>query len=396
MSNKENGSGEDHSQDPRIAVLLIEDDYFLTTEYVQDFERPDAIDLTWVDTYDEGLAELHSEAHDICLLDYRLGARDGVELLKEVKAAGCRTPIIMLTGAADRAIDRAAMRHGAADYLVKTEITPALLERSIRHTMERHRFTEELRELAAENAHLYREARQAVEMRDEIHRIVVHDLRNPLSTMGLSVQLMERLVEKEGPPQSLTRELETQKLCIQRMNRLVQDLLDVARLDSGGLTLNRTAVNPIHLVESAISQHRIQAEDRDIELTASLAGSFPEVDVDPRRVEQILANLIGNALKFTPAGGTIELSLQQDSGDEVIFTVADTGPGISEEQLPHLFDRFWQAEEGSRHGAGLGLAICKGLVDAHGGRIWVESKEKTGTIFYFSLSTAEASEEAFA
>ncbi|MFW5968281.1 MAG: response regulator, partial [Persicimonas sp.] len=138
-------------------VLLIEDDeddYLLTRDYFDDFEKSDQHTLEWVDEYDEGLKVLLEESHDVCLLDFRLGARDGLELLREAHEKGCRTPIILLTGAGSRRIDTSAMRHGAADYLVKDDLTPALLERSIRHAIERHRFSEAQRFLAATGVQL--------------------------------------------------------------------------------------------------------------------------------------------------------------------------------------------------------------------------------------------------
>lgn len=377
-----------------IQVLLIEDDeddYWLTREYFDDFEQPDRYDLEWVDTYDEGLQSLRRGNHDVCLLDYRLGARDGVELLRQVLNEDCALPIIMLTGLGSRTVDRTAMRHGAADYLVKTEITPTLLERSIRYSLERHRFTQQQRELAAENARLYQQAQQALEIREEIHRIVVHDLRNPLNTMGLALQLMERHVDHDADAEDFRRQLQTQRICISKMKRLIQDLLDAARIEDGKISLSRGVYRPRQLVESTVEQHRIQAEDRSIELTVDVADDLPRVDVDNNRIEQVFANLIGNALKFTPEGGIIELSVHGDDG-AVRFAVRDTGRGIADDQLPHLFDRFWQAEEGSGDGTGLGLAICKGIIDAHDGQIWVDSTEGEGTTFFFTIPTAEACE----
>ncbi len=370
-------------------VLLIdddEDDYLLTREYFEDFERPRRYELQWASTYDEGLQLLQQADHDLCLLDYRLGARDGVELLQQALDAECSTPIIMLTGSGNRAVDNAAMRHGAADYLVKEEITPVLLERSIRHSLERHRILEKQRTLAAENERLYRKAKRALDMRDEIHRIVAHDLRGPLSTMGLALQLMERLASKGADGDAFANQLETQRLCISQMNRLIQDLLDAARIDDGRLSLDRTAYQPVHIVESVLDQHRIRAEDRSIELVANISDELPHIDADARRIEQVFSNLIGNALKFTPEGGTIEITARTEE-DAVCFLVEDNGRGIPEELQPHLFDRFWQAEQGDLDGAGLGLAICKGILDAHGGRIWAESTEGEGTTFFFTVPT---------
>ena len=372
-----------------IRVLLIEDDeddYLLTREYFDDLERSERFELQWEATYEEGLEALRGGGHDICLVDYRLGARDGVELLRQAIDEGCTTPIIMLTGSGNRKIDRQAMRHGAADYLVKKEITATVLERSIRYSLERHRIMQEQRELAEENKALYEQAQRALEMRDEIQRIVAHDLRGPLNIMGLSVQLMERKIANDADAEEFTEQLETQRHSISRMTRLIQDLLDAAKIEDGSLSLNRSPQPPARIIEAALSQHRIQTEDRSIELSADVADDLSLADADPRRLEQVFANLIGNALKFTPEGGKIELSAHAD-GHEICFSVRDTGRGIAEDQLPHLFDRFWQADEGADHGAGLGLAICRGIIDAHGGKIWAESTEGEGSTFSFTVPT---------
>ena len=371
----------------RIRVLLIEDDeddYLLTREFFDEFTDVGRHRLKWVSNFDEGHRALCSDDYDICLLDYRLGARDGVELLRSAREEDCRTPVIMLTGTGSHDVARTAMRLGASDYLVKGEITATLLERSIRHSLERHRFVEEQRVLAAENARLYEEAQRALEMRDEIYRIVVHDLRNPLSTMGLALQLMERLAKSDASGEAFTPQLETQRLCISQMKRLIQDLLDTARLEDGRLVLDRGLHLPGSIVDSVIAQHKIQADDRSVELVGHADDDLPRLDGDARRIEQVLANLIGNALKFTPEDGRIEVSAGHEDG-AIHFTVTDTGYGIPAEQLPHLFDRFWQGNDGDRNGAGLGLAICKGLVEAHGGKIWAESTEGEGTTFSFTI-----------
>ncbi len=378
--------------DAVIPVLLIEDDeddYFLTREYFDDFDGPQRYRLHWIGTFEEGLKSLCSGDYAICLLDYRLGAEDGVQLLRQAEERGCTTPVIMLTGAGNGDVDRAAMKHGAVDFLVKSEITAGLLERTLRYSLERHRFAEKQRKLAAENQQLYEQAQKALELRDEMHRIVVHDLKNPLNTIGLALQLMERHVKDGADAEKFSRQLQTQRLCISQMTRLIQDLLDAARIDDGKLLLSRTPLRPTQVVESAILQQEIQARDRSIELLSDVADDLPFVDADMRRIEQVLTNLIANALDFTPEGGSIRISATAEDG-AVRFCVRDSGIGIAADKLPHLFDRFWQADDKSTRGTGLGLTICKGIVDAHGGRIWAESTPDEGSTFCFTIPVAES------
>ncbi|HEX5751694.1 MAG TPA: PAS domain S-box protein [Archangium sp.] len=246
-------------------------------------------------------------------------------------------------------------------------------------------FAEELAHLAAlalENANLYRVAQRATRARDEVLGIVAHDLRSPLSAVSMSAQLVERQLErgKTGPE---TREmLHVILRMAQRMGRLVEDLLDISRLEAGQLSVlpSRQRVEP--LVIESLAQARSSAPA--LELRAEVAEALPEVLADRHRILQVLNNLLGNAVKFTPQGGRVTVGARAE-GERVRFWVEDTGPGIPEEHRQHLFERFWQAHKGDRRGAGLGLAICKHLVEAHGGQIGVDSEVGRGSTFWFSL-----------
>ncbi|MBZ4420209.1 PAS domain S-box protein [Myxococcus sp. RHSTA-1-4] len=234
--------------------------------------------------------------------------------------------------------------------------------------------------LAIEGARLYQESQRATRARDEVLAIVSHDLRNPLNTISMSGRL---LLEKTPPERTRERrQLEVIQRSAGRMNRLIQDLLDVARMEAGRLSVERRREEVAPLVHDALELQRMLAEEKGIQLEASVAESLPTVEVDRERLLQVLQNLMGNALRFTPEGGRISLRAWQ-VGPVVYMSVTDTGPGIAEEFLPHLFEPFWQARH--TEGAGLGLAIVKGIVEAHGGRIWVESRLGQGTTFVFTV-----------
>jgi signal transduction histidine kinase len=173
------------------------------------------------------------------------------------------------------------------------------------------------------------------------------------------------------------------------MNRLIDDLLDIARIDAGSIAVRCAPVEVTAvLADIEETQGPIAARAR-IELTIA-AASPAAVWADRDRLDQVLENLIGNAVKFTRAGGHVRVGSAVNAAN-VRFWVADTGPGISAEHLEHLFDRFWQASTTDRRGAGLGLAIAKALVEAHGGRIWVDSRVGEGTIVYFEIPRARSS-----
>ncbi len=245
--------------------------------------------------------------------------------------------------------------------------------------------------VAIDNARLYREAIEATRLRDQVLGVVAHDLRTPLVTILLQAEAMKRpAAEPERRAQSASERIER---AAARMNRLIQDLLDVAQLEGGRLTPKREALSAADLLSEAIEMQRPLALASSIDLRLDVAHDLPRVLGDRDRLLQVLENLIGNALKFTPVGGRVTVTAAA-KGDEIVFSVADNGIGIAVDDQAKVFDRFWQATRSDRRGAGLGLPICKGIDDAHGGRIWVESTRGTGTTFYFTIPSATISKVA--
>ncbi len=240
--------------------------------------------------------------------------------------------------------------------------------------------------LAMDNARLYQESKQATRIRDQVLRIVAHDLRNPLNTVGLSAGLLQETIPPERTGER--RQLDIIRRSIERANTLIQDLLDVAKVEAGQFVVDQEPVETAPLVEEMLDLHRVQVEDKGLRLVAEIPDTLPPIFADRNRILQLFGNLIGNAIKFTDEGAITVGAAQQ--GDAVLFWIRDTGPGIADDQLRHLFDPFWQARRASRAGAGLGLAISKGIVEAHHGRIWVDSEPGKGTTFYFTLPLAES------
>jgi signal transduction histidine kinase len=191
------------------------------------------------------------------------------------------------------------------------------------------------------------------------------------------------------PPERVQerRQVEIVRRAADRMNRMIQDLLDVKRMEAGRLAIDVKAESPVSLINDTIDMLRPIASGSTIRLEANVEEGLPQVLADSARIQQVLSNLVGNAVKFTPRNGRVSITAEPAEG-EVRFGVIDTGPGIPAEQLPHIFGRFWQAQPSDRRGIGLGLAIAKGIVEAHKGKIWVESHVGLGSTFYFTLPTA--------
>jgi PAS domain S-box-containing protein len=241
--------------------------------------------------------------------------------------------------------------------------------------------------LAMDNARLYRLAQGAVRTRDDVLQTIVHDLRNPLSAILLSGQFLRDTPELAASPH-LTESMKDIVEAAERMERLVQDLVDVTRIEMGALGLRRERVPVDRLLQVAADEASHLALARGLRLECRLPEPAPgPVDADAVRVQQVLSNLLGNAIKFTPPGGRVLLTAEPEGG-MVRFLVSDTGPGISLEAQPHLFDRFFQAHGRDRQGLGLGLAIARGLVEAHGGTIQVHSQPGEGATFAFTLPMA--------
>jgi PAS domain S-box-containing protein len=239
--------------------------------------------------------------------------------------------------------------------------------------------------LAVENARLYRAARRAIEARDDVLGIVAHDLRTPLNVLSMQVQLLRRGCHDVEI--GARKPIDVMNRAIDRMSRLIHDLLDAARMDEGALTIERARIPAEEVVSSSVEAQQPLAKAASLELRFEPDPRLPEIFADRDRLLQVFENLISNAMKFTPPGGVITVSAVRGER-EVVFSVSDTGIGIASDDLPHLFDRFWQAPRARRRGAGLGLAIVKGIVEAHGGRLWVESAVGSGTTCSFTVPVA--------
>ncbi len=242
------------------------------------------------------------------------------------------------------------------------------------------------------NARLYGLAHQANRARDEVLGIVSHDLRNPISAVAMCVRVLE-----ENPPENEAERAEllrTIRESAEWANRLIQDLLDVASIERGQLSLQLQEHDPARMVLQALHMFEVEAQHHGITLNATVPTNLPLVSADNGRIIQVLGNLLRNAVKFTPRDGRIVVSAQERDG-KLVFSVRDTGAGIAGEHLDRIFDRYWQSADGSRaRGTGLGLSIAKGIVDAHGGRIWVESRVGEGSTFSFSVPRAVANNHA--
>ena len=236
--------------------------------------------------------------------------------------------------------------------------------------------------------HFRREALEhAVRARDQMLSVVAHDLRNPLNVIGIAANtLLQRFADSavRSPIDRILRSAH-------RADRLIRDLLEIDTIESGRLALERMSVEPADIILAALDSQQALAAEASVIIATDLSPELPRIEADEEHVHRVLENLIGNAIKFTHAGGQITVGAAPRDG-ELLCWVKDSGIGISSEHLPHIFDRFYQASRSDRHGTGLGLTICRGIVEAHKGRIWAESTPGKGTTMFFALPAATPGE----
>jgi PAS domain S-box-containing protein len=247
--------------------------------------------------------------------------------------------------------------------------------------------------LALDNARLHRKIQAAVRARENTLAIVSHDLRNPLSAIRLATAVLERQPASREGGEGVRRAAASILRGTDRMDRLIRDLVDLASIDSGRLSVFRRRLAPEEIAADAIEAIRPLASEARVAVTLEPAPGAPCVDADAERVQQVLVNLLSNAVKVTPACGEVRLRYRARRR-EVVFSVIDAGPGVAREHRDRVFERYWRGVHVPYRGTGLGLSIARGIVEAHGGRLWVSSRPGAGATFRFTLPAAAADADA--
>lgn len=317
---------------------------------------------------------------DLVLLDLSLPDSCALDTVVRIRAAAPTKPIVVLTGLDDEAMAIAALKQGAQDYLVKGKFDSQLLVRTARYSVERKRYEQELERTCLELERLN-------ELKNRFLGMAAHDLRNPLTVILTASDFLLSDTAAQLSPEKRTEFLQRIRSNGEFMVRLIDDLLDVAQIESGEFSLRLQTVDLEALLAANVEQNRLLAGAKGIEISLNQNGGIPRLNVDPERIERVLNNLIGNAVKFSPVGAVVSVSARTENGS-VVVSVADNGPGIPAEELDRLFKPFQRGRASStcrERGTGLGLSISRKIVEAHRGRIWVESQPGKGSVFSFAL-----------
>lgn len=372
----------------RLRVLHLED-VALDAELVREVLETEGLasDVTRVEGEADFVAALDHE-WDVILADYSLPGFDGLRALELAHDRRPEVPFLFVTGALkdDRAVE--TLKRGATDFIVKDRLgrlVPAI-RRALREAEARAAAARSQRE----NALLYERLRDAIRAREEILAIVSHDLRNPLATVKMGAALL-RVQRNPDRIDDLANRIDR---AATSMTRLIDDLLDVTRIDAGNLTVERKAFDVQAAARESAELHAAVAGAKGVRVVCNAAAGLTAFG-DRERFLQILSNVIGNAIKFTPAGGSIRVSTAREAG-AIRVSTTDTGRGIAPEHVTQVFDRYWRGQSGDRSSVGLGLSIVKGLVEAQGGTVSLTSELGKGTTVSFTIPEADGREIAAA
>ncbi len=369
-----------------IKVLLIDDDeedIHLIRKILGKIGHVKYL-LEWCSDVENAMDMILRREHEVYLVDYHLGASTGLDLIKRVMEQNCKSPFILVTGQGDHDIDMDAMRLGVSDYLNKGEITKAILERSIRYAIEQKKVEEDA--IKAKER-----AENATKLKDKFVALVSHDLRGPIGNIRCTLEFMAETDENELP---VEKREELARGLMEQADELIEtidNLLNVSRLQSGDMELSRDSFGARELISSQLKKFEHLAGGKGI----LLLNSIPEKSMlfgDRTLIGEVIKNLLSNAIKFSSHGDSVKIYM---AGGPNTIIVEDSGRGICDTILPDLFrHEVKTSTKGTlgERGNGLGLPYCRDIMDAHGGRLSVESIEGKGSSFYMKLPSRKTDE----
>ena len=356
-----------------IRILLIEDDHSdaeLIRETLSEADVP--VEVTHSDRMSSALQRLEHEQFDVILSDLGLPDSQGIDSFCRVRDHAGNTPVIVLTGLVDEEFAVNAVQKGAQDYLVKGRVDAILLSKAIRYAIHRQKLLVELETRLNEIARLERE-------RNNLLSMLAHDMKNSIVP---SIQILGDIISGETEDPRANLELVQDEL--KTVNYLATNFMEFASLTLKEYSPMPSRMEVRPLIEKQIEMAKVKADQKALGISLEIPGrSLPLITADRHMINRVITNLIDNAIKYTRSGGMVTVRVL-DGKDDLLVQVEDTGDGIPAEHIPFLFDAFYRADRVQK-GSGLGLAVARTIVEAHGGRIWVESTPGKGSTFSLTL-----------
>ncbi len=366
-------------------ILVVDDEEILRYVLISSLKE-EGYEVDGAEDGEQAIEIIRSRPYDLVLLDIKMPVVDGIGVLKFVKEHHPETEVIMLTAFSDVNVAVECMKLGSSEFLTKPVESDALSARV--RTVLRAQEAERARERAKE---------ELERAKADFTAMLVHDLRGPLGGVKGALECIRDLGQGGILDQPHHEILQVAVPACGKMLDLINQILDLSKLEAGKVLLSKAKVDFSDIVEYIGKSLQIPIKNKKLHLERKLSSDLPKVDVDPDKIGQVLMNFVSNSIKFTPEGGTISIFVDVKeimegpdigSGKQLVVSIADTGAGISEEEFPLLFEKYKQTMAGKTSkvkGTGLGLVINKRIIEAHGGKVWVESELNKGTAFHFTI-----------
>lgn len=369
-------------------VLIVDDEERLR-DSLKKMLVMDGFSAETAENGEDGLNSLIKSSYDIAIIDLVMPKKDGMWLINEINARGIDVGMIIASGYGTVDLVVRAMKLGAWDFIQKP-VEYDLMKMIVQRSVERARLTREKREAQKQIKRQNEELKRANDKLRELDRLktnflskAVHELRTPLTVITCGLELIKSELEVKGIDDSAIN-LDSTIDMTRSMTEIVNDMLDLNMIESGDIDLHMEEGSLSQAIIEAVSDTEPLLRKKGINLETSILNNDAYVSFSRGRIRQVMVNLIGNAVKFTPEKGTITVSVKEKD-DCMVASVSDTGCGIPSEHIENIFDEFYQVKGNEKRGAGLGLAICRKIVEAHNGKIWGESEVNKGTTILFSI-----------
>ena len=376
----------------KIKILIIEFDSknILKIKDVLSKQEGVSYEVSWLQEEEEILKKIDEERFDAIMLSYDLPGANGLEILSDLQYKELQGPVIMLANKGQEEFGVQAMRQGAYEYVIRQkgfeQGLPLVIHNAIsafKRDKERERLQREVAAKKIELEAANKKLKELDRIKSDFVANVAHEFRTPLTIIKGNVDLVVK-----GGLGDVTSEqkemLDGAKNVANRLARLVNDLLDISKIESGKMNLRADSINMNRIIEENLPGFTKMIKDRKQTLKKELARDMPDIKADMDKITQVFINLVSNAIKYSPEGGSIAVkSLNLEN--EIMVEVSDTGEGVSSENLDKIFDKFTRVTAEKKEGTGLGLPIAKDIVVLHKGRMWVKSEIGKGSQFYFTL-----------